>query len=104
MKREKPTSVSDLLGGGGLLGRLRQGSVAAERTLRAVRHGLPQELAAEVWGASVRGGQLTLLVSSAVWATRIRFHAPSLQDRVARELGVELERVVTRVRPAGAPR
>lgn len=101
MKREKPTSVSDLLGGAGVLGRLRQGSAAADRTLQAVRRGLPRELADAVWGASVRAGQLTLLVTSAAWATRIRFHVPTLQDAVARELGIELERVVTRVRPRG---
>jgi len=103
VKREKPTSVSDLLGGaGGVLGKLRQGSAAADRTLQTVRRGLPPELAGEVWGASVRSGQLTLLVTSAAWATRIRFHAPALRQAAARELGIELERVVTRVRPRGA--
>jgi len=103
VKREKPTSVSDLLGGaGGVLGKLREGSAAADRTLQAVRHGLPPALAGQVWGASVRSGELTLLVTSAAWATRIRFHAPALREGVARELGIELERVVTRVRPTGA--
>lgn len=103
MKREKPTLVSDLVGRGrGVLGRLRQGSAEADRALRAVRSALPEELAAQVWGASVRSGQLTVLVTSAAWATRIRYQAPGLREATARELGAELERVVVRVRPAGA--
>lgn len=103
VKREKPTSVSDLLGKGqGLLGRLREGSAAADRTLQAVRRGLPEDLAGRVWGASVRSGRLTLLVSSAAWATRIRYHAPSLRETAGRDLGTELEKVVIRVRPAGS--
>lgn len=103
MKREKPTSVRDLLDNSpGLVARLRAGSAQANRALQAVRRGLPEELAGQVWGASVRAGKLTVLVTSAAWATRIRYHAPGLREATARELGTELERVVVRVRPAGA--
>jgi len=105
LRKEKPTSISDLLGkGDGMLERLRQGSAAADRTLQAVRRGLPEELATQVWGASVRAGTLTLLVTSAAWGTRIRYHSPGLKETTARELGEELERVVIRVRPAGGTR
>lgn len=103
MVLEKLTSVSDLLNKGqGLLERLREGSGQAAQALQAVRAELPEELAAQVWGASARAGTLTVLVTSAAWATRVRYHAPGLREQAARRLGVALERVVVRVRPAGA--
>jgi len=87
--------------GDGLLERLRRGSTAAASTLDTVRSVLPAELAGHVWGAGVRGGTLTVLVDSGAWATRIRYHAPTLKDGVATRLGITLERAVVRVRPAG---
>jgi hypothetical protein len=105
LKREKPTSVSDLLGKGqGLLERLRQGSAQADVTLQAVRGVLPDGLGEHVWGATVRDKTLTVLVASAAWSTRIRYHAPGLKDRAAERLGVEIDRVLVRARPAGAPK
>lgn len=102
MRSKKPTAVSELLEKGqGLLERLRRGSSDAEEALQAVRAELPQELARQVWGASTRAGTLTVLVTSAAWATRVRYHAPGLREQVARRLGVELPRVTIRVRPAG---
>ena len=102
LKPQKPTSVSDLLGKGeGLLGRIRDGSAAADRTLQAVRLALPGDLASRVWGASVRSGKLTLLVTSAAWATRIRYHIPALRELAGRELELDLDHVVIRVRPQG---
>lgn len=103
MPPEKPTPVSELLQKGqGLLERLRQGSGRADAALQAVRAELPEEFAQQVWGASTRAGTLTVLVTSAAWATRVRYHAPTLREQVALRLGVALERVTIRVRPAGA--
>ena len=106
MSQKKPTSVSELLQKDhGLLQRLRQGSSQADATLQAVRAELPAEFAQQVWGASTRAGTLTVLVTSAAWATRVRYHAPGLREQVARRLGVALENITVRVRPAGpAPR
>jgi len=105
LKPEKPTSVSDLLGKGqGLLERLRQGSAQADLTLQAVRAVLPAGLGEHVWGATVRDRTLTVLVASAAWATRIRYHAPGLKDQAAQRLGIEIDRVLVRARPAGAPK
>jgi hypothetical protein len=102
-KTEKPTAVSDLLNKGqGLLDRLRQGSLQADSTLQAVRAALPEGLGGHVWGATVRGSTLTLLVSSAAWATRVRYHAPGLREDVGGRLSLQLERVQVRVRPQGA--
>jgi len=104
LKPEKPTSVSDLLGKGqGLLQRLRQGSAKADETLQAVCGVLPENLGKHVWGATLREGTLTLLVASAAWATRIRYHAPDLKEQAATRLGQPVERVLVRARPAGTP-
>ena len=105
MPPKKPTAVSELLHKSqGLLERLRRGSSQADEALQAVRAELPEEFAQQVWGASTRAGTLTVLVTSAVWATRIRYHAPGLREQVGRRLGVALERVTIRVRPAGPTR
>jgi len=100
LKKEKPTSVSDLLAKGqGLVERLRKGSAEADRALQAVRTALPEGLGERVWGAAIRDGTLTVLVASAAWATRVRYHAPGLKDDVGGQLGVALQRVQVRVRP-----
>ena len=100
LKKEKPTSVSDLLAKGqGLVERLRRGTAEADRALQAVRAALPEGLGEQVWGAAVRDGTLTVLVASAAWATRVRYHAPGLKDDVAGQLGMALEKVQVKVRP-----
>ncbi len=99
---QKPTSVSDLLGkAGGMLERLRDGASEADRVLGAVRRHLPGDLRERVWGASLRGDHLTVMVASAAWATRIRYQAPALKQALAAELG-PIERIAVKVRPAGA--
>lgn len=97
----KPIAVSDLLAQRqGVLHELRSGASTADRTLAALRRQLPAELAAQVWGASLRQGTLTLLTGSAAWGTRLRYQAPALSAGLARELGAPIERVVVRVRSA----
>jgi hypothetical protein len=103
LNKEKPTSVRDLLAKGqGLVERLRRGSAEADRALLAVRAALPEDLGERVWGAAVRDGTLTVLVASAAWATRVRYHAPGLKEDVGERLGVPLQRVQVRVRPPGS--
>lgn len=70
--------------------------------MQAVQDALPEGLGAHVWGAAVRDRTLTVLVASAAWATRVRYHAPGLREDVSRRLSVEVERVQVRVRPPGA--
>jgi hypothetical protein len=92
-----------LLGKGhGLLEQLRRGSAQAQSALQAVQDALPEGLGAHVWGAAVRDRTLTVLVASAAWATRVRYHAPELREDVSRRLSVEVDRVQIRVRPQGA--
>ena len=63
--------------------KLRQGAAGADRTLQAVRDELPDGLGVQVWAAAIRSGTLTVLVSSAAWATRIRYHTPDLREKVS---------------------
>ncbi len=101
MKNEKPTEVSQLLRNSqGTLKKLQDAAQAASRTLEAVRACLPAPLGAEVWGASIRGQTLTLLVTSAAWGTRIRFHAAVLRAALGPGPEGGIARVVVRVRPA----
>ena len=85
-----------------MLEQLRRGSAQAQSALQAVQDALPEGLGAHVWGAAVRDRTLTVLVASAAWATRVRYHAPELREDVSRRLSVEVDRVQVRVRPQGA--
>lgn len=96
----KPISVSELLEQGqGLLQQLRDGAAASNRAQAALQRHLPAELADQIRGATVKDGTLTLLVSSASWGTRLRYHMPRISAAIGRELGLEIERVSVRVRP-----
>lgn len=88
--------------GQGVLERLRQGSAQANRALLAVREALPDGLGEHVWGAAVRERTLTVLVASAAWATRVRYHAPGLREDVGGKLDAPIDRVQVRVRPSGS--
>ena len=85
-----------------MLEQLRRGSAQAQSALQAVQDALPEGLGAHVWGAAVRDRTLTVLVASAAWATRVRYHAPELREDVSRRLSVQVDRVQIRVRPQGA--
>jgi hypothetical protein len=102
LKKQNPTAVSDLLAKGqGVLERLREGGRQAASALEAVRAELPEEEAAHVCAATLRGETLTVRVDSAAWATRIRYGSPGLAEAVGRRLGATLKRAVVRVGPAG---
>jgi hypothetical protein len=96
---KKPTAVSHLLEHGeGMLQRLRTGTVAADRTLAALRRVLPPEIAGEVWSANHRGTTLTAFVHSAAWGTRLRYVIPGLMGALGTELGVAIDDVKVKVR------
>lgn len=97
--RKNPTSVSHLLEhGGGMLKRLRSGTLEAERCLAALRSVLPPEIAREVWSASLRGTTLTAFVSAAAWGTRLRYVRPTLAAELAAALGAPVEEIKVKVR------
>lgn len=99
----KPIPLSELLGQANpTLERLREGAKAADRTVDAVRHSLPPEVADHVWAASTDAGVLTVLVDSAGWATRVRYAVPELKQGVGDRLGELVLKVNVRVRPRAA--
>jgi predicted nucleic acid-binding Zn ribbon protein len=75
------------------------GGQAADRTLLACREVLPAPLAQEVWSAVLKGADLTIFVESPAWATRVRYAAAELKERLGERLGTPLARIVVRVRP-----
>ncbi len=58
---------------------------------------LPAKLAQAVVSAGIDQGRLTIGVTGAVWATRLRYLADDLQARVGESLGMEILRVRVRV-------
>ena len=72
---------------------------ARSSVLQHVIAALPKELAGSVAAAGVDQGQLTVGAVNASWATRLRYHAPTLKSRVSAALGVPIERVRVRVQP-----
>ncbi|MCB1877563.1 MAG: DUF721 domain-containing protein [Chromatiales bacterium] len=98
-----PRSVSRLLRqDSGPLARLRSGLEIHERNLALIREQLPETLRPQVLGVSHNAGQLRILVSSPLWATRLRYLEARLLE-VWHELGGETcTRVKTRVQPIQA--
>lgn len=60
---------------------------------------MPAELARHVTGAVLHDDTVVILADSAAWATRIRFHAPELLDRLAPRYDGAVARVRVKVRP-----
>ena len=81
-----------------MLRRLREGTRDAERTLSVLKEHLPQEVADQVFGATLKDGTLTVLVRSAAWGTRLRYLAPAITDRLGAGLGAAIERLKVKVR------
>lgn len=99
---KKPTAISDLLAKGhGMLGRLRTGAQAADRTLTAIQEALPPELAERVWAARVQGARLDVAVDSAAFASRIRYLEAQLRAAAEHSVGTPIDRCSVRVRPRG---
>jgi len=67
-----------------------------------VRSLLPEGLGEHVTGAAFHQteGEVVVLVDSAAWASRIRFHAPELVAQLAPRYDGAVTRVRVKVRPA----
>ena len=68
--------------------------------LVAVQSALPARLAAEVLSAGLEGGRLTVGVSSAAWAARLRYWTNDLRKTVGSSLRTTIVSVRLRVVPA----
>lgn len=78
----KPRALADLLARpASPLAALRERAAAAEDWLQLVRAWVTPELAAHVTSVVERGPALTIYVSSAAWAARLRFEADALLER-----------------------
>lgn len=65
--------------------------------LSHVRAALPPELKGTVVTAGIEEGRLIVGVSGGVWATRLRYRAKALRERVAGILGQEIHSVRIKV-------
>jgi hypothetical protein len=63
---------------------------------------LPDRLAQAVVSAGVEQGRLTIGVSGAVWASRLRYFTDIVRKRVSESLGIEILSVRIRVLPPSA--
>lgn len=86
-------------GGSEHLTSLKERLQARSRVLQHVMAALPEELAAAVAAAGLERGQLTIGAINASWATRLRYQAQTLKQRVGAALGVPIVRVRVRVQP-----
>jgi hypothetical protein len=95
---QNPRVVSELLQ---LHGRkLRElGATLKKRAavLDVVRSSLPAKLASRVASAGLENGRLTLGVTGAVWASRLRYSTSALRTEVGAALGTDIVSVRIRV-------
>jgi len=64
-----------------------------------VRAALPARLAQAVASAGIEQGRLTIGVSGAVWASRLRYFTDTVRKRVSESLKIEILSVRIRVLP-----
>jgi len=98
---QNPKVVSELLQGHGK--RLRELAAGLERrsaVLTAVQQALPEKLASQVVSAGLEQGRLTLGVTGAVWASRLRYVTGALRKDVGAALAADI--VGVRIRIVGA--
>jgi hypothetical protein len=91
--------ISELLKSGKALSDLRSRALDRARVLEHVRAVLPPRLALAVCSAGLEGERLTVGVTAAVWASRLRFHASELQGALAARLGAPVNAVRIRIVP-----
>lgn len=100
---QKSKAVSELFTGANKkLTALRAKSDERLRIRERVCAVLPEKLAQTVVSAGLDHGRLNIGVSSAVWATRVRYLADSLSKSVAESTGIAIASVRVRVVPPAA--
>ena len=100
---QNPKSISELLKSGGKrLSSLKAQATARSTTLEYVRAALPTELAGTVVAAGIKDGKLTLGVTNAAWAARLRYAVEALREPVGTAIGTNILRVQIKVMPTRA--
>ena len=100
---KKPTSIKELLNGGGrrisgLTAKVQARSKAFEHVYAA----LPSPLAQKIVSAGFEEGQLTIGVAGGTWATRLRYVTETLRVRVGLSMRVDIQTVRIKVVPPRA--
>ena len=91
-------SIQNLLSASGTLAQLQKALVQQQQLLREIRSLLPAPLDLQLKAAVLNGRVLTLLVSSPVWASRLRYLAPQLLRQLGQQ-GLLVEQVRPRIAP-----
>lgn len=97
--RTRPTRLNDLIGSRAGLSRLREESARRATLLAQVRDCVPAAIATSIHCASCERRVLSLTVSSAGWASRLRLTAPELLRTLGTAHGIQCDRLTVRVRP-----
>ena len=101
---KKYLNIKELLEGpSGRLKSLQARRRGRSEVLSHVRAALPAELKGTVETAGIDEGRLTVGVSGGVWASRLRYRATALRERVAGTLGQEIHSVRIKVVQAPPP-
>jgi len=74
-----------------------------QELLAQVSDALPEELRASLVGVAHKGGQLTVLASSAAWCSRVRYALAALDPQGVTGRA-DIVKMVVRVSPAGRAR
>jgi hypothetical protein len=99
----KPRSINELLRTNGKrLGALKTRSNERTVVREHVCAALPPRLAGTVVSAGLEQGTLTIGVTSAPWASRLRYASESLRLQVGTAMGVTVQSVRIRVAPPRA--
>ena len=97
---QKPKSIKELFRNGGKRLHNLEATTRARAGVRdQVLAALPPKLAAAVVSAGMDSGRLTIGVSSAVWASRLRYVTERLRQEVGGALGTEIQSVRIKVIP-----
>jgi hypothetical protein len=95
--------IKELLAGGGKrLADIARLSRERSVVLDEVRSALPKELAQAVFSAGILEGKLTLGVTSAAFASRLRYVTQELRQRLGEARGIDIRAVRIRVVPPGS--
>ena len=90
-KVKRPKSINELLGAGGKrLSDLRAKAQARTRAFEHVCAALPSPLARNIVSAGLEHGQLTVGVSGAAWAARLRYVTEALRAQVGSSMRVDI--------------
>lgn len=101
---ERPTPISRLLANPSSgLSRLLLRLDVHQRLLRQVQESLPHSLSGHCLAVTLRDARLTVFADSSAWSTRLRYHIPIVQEKLAQDHGPSISEIKLRVLPRSQP-